>query len=247
MKWSALWNEVHGAVIISMLCSSCASEEGPVTAWDSPRLLSVKREWDSLVNEARKGGGREKWGLKNEKLRRKQDNLLRRNLSIGDMRRLAATCGTLPVHEKDPGSFELNVLQFMVVAFIDGGDRDSLVVLLSTSFQEFVGPETTTAYYLLHCPHKSLSDPVAVLGDAYIRCETPEVRREIAAVVRRGFEGFNISGRDDADFVRNAMTWYERNKNHIIVRQTFGGPNSGSFFEEAKGTDNGPSPTMPRR
>jgi hypothetical protein len=37
--------------------------------------------------------------------------------------------------------------------------------------------------------------------------------------VRRGFTGSGISGKDDAEFVNNAMRWYEKEKGNLIVNE----------------------------
>ncbi|MCX7424353.1 MAG: hypothetical protein NTW96_01745 [Planctomycetia bacterium] len=176
----------------------------------------MKQEWDALLDDAREG--RVDPGRKLEKLIRLQRSLLENNLSMADMRHLAATCETLPIHEwKDPNGFETRVLQFVVSSLIDAGDRDSLVTLLSTRYPVNIGPETNTAYWLVVYAKKSLKDPVLVLGDAYSRCKVPEVQSDIAAAVRQCFEGFDIPGKDDAEYVANAMQWYEKEKSHLTA------------------------------
>ena len=64
---------------------------------------------------------------------------------------------------------------------------------------------------------KTLGDPIAVLGEAYSQCQIPEVRRQIANAVCRSFTGSGIRGKDDAEFVRNAMKWYEKEKDCLTV------------------------------
>jgi hypothetical protein len=209
-------------------------------------MLEIKRQWNTLLDDARMNPGRDKWGLKNEELVRMQDEILRKNLSKDDMRRLAATCGVLPIDETNPNAFELNVLQFLVIAFVDAGERESLVTMLSTRFPPFVGPETTTEYYVLHSLRKAIPDPVLIFGEAYARSTVPEVRRAMAAVVRRGFSGFAIPGANDADFVENAMKWYESKKGGPVLRHTFTDANE-SFFEEDKNSENATLATAPPR
>jgi hypothetical protein len=191
-------------------------------------MLAAKQEWDSLRKNPPKEVG--PGSSKNDKLIEMQQDLLRKTLSGGDMRRLAATCGTLPTDEKNPNAFEVNVLPYMVAAFIEAGDREGLVTLLSNRFVEYIGPELSTARYLLRCPKRALKDPILVLGEAYSRSKAPEVRLQIAQVVRRGFDGDGIAAKDDAEFVANAMQWYQMNKSHLTPRDParFGK----SFFED---------------
>ena len=46
--------------------------------------------------------------------------------------------------------------------------------------------------------------------------QIPETRKDLAAAVRRGFAGLGITGQDDAEYVKNAMCWYEKEKDNVI-------------------------------
>jgi hypothetical protein len=197
-------------------------------------MLVTKGEWDALVKNPPR---EEKKVSKGDKLIEMQLKILA-TLSMADMRRLAATCNMLPLHEKDRNGFESRVLAFMAGSFIENGDRQSLVTLLSTRFQEYIGPEMTLTYYLLRCPTKALKDPILVLGEAYQRCSEPDVRRQIAQVVRQGFDGCGVTAKDDAEFVEKAMKWYENNKSHLTPRMHFTGRYPNSFFEDDRKPEN---------
>ena len=157
-----------GAVTISLGMFLCPKE--PITAWDSPRMLVLKDKWDRLLKTPSST-----WGDKNDNLIENRDELLD-NLSLEDMRHLAATCGALPVRQRDPNAFQVHVLQRIVVCFIKAGDRNSLVTLLSTRYPIYVGPEMTTTYFLVHFSRNRLKDPILIFGEAYFRCKVPEVR-----------------------------------------------------------------------
>jgi hypothetical protein len=230
MKRTTFYGVFFGVAIMSLAFSSCARQ--PVTSWDSPRMLALKDEWNKLL----KNPPPELPASKNDKLGEMEREILDK-LSVEEMRHLATTCGTLPPHQRDPNAYEANVLQWMVVTFIKNGDRESLVTLLSTRFQEYVGPETYTSRYLLFCPQKALRDPILVLGEAYSRSKVPEARKEIAGVVRRGFDGFNISGKDDAEFVKNAMQWYEKNKTHLFPRRFGTASHPDKLFQDDREKD----------
>jgi len=90
------------------------------------------------------------------------------------------------------------------------------VKLLSTRCQSEIGISNDIEYYLADCG-KKLKDPILVLGEAFSKCKVPEVRHDIAGAVRRGFAGHGIRGKDDAEYVANAMQWYEKEKDHLIV------------------------------
>jgi hypothetical protein len=190
-------------------------------------MRALEREWDSLLRNP----PREEPLSKKGKLIKAQRDLLRKNLSTDDMRHLAATCGMLPIHEPNPNEFKINALQFIVARFIESGDQENLVTLLSARFPDWVGPECPTGYYLIHCPSNMLRNPVLVLGEAYSRCNVPEVRRDIAKTVRSGFAGFDIPGKNDDEFVRNAMQWYEKHKGRLMLREDFTGAHPESFFQ----------------
>ena len=183
-------------------------------------MRRIQNEWESLHDTANKtpnGPERaEKYGLKNEKLDDMLDRILKSNLSYDDLRTLTATCGTLPVRAKDRSEFANEVLAYIERTFINSGDRDNLVKLLSTRCQVEVGYRLDIEYYLAY-HGKKMKDPILVLGEAFSKCKAPEVRHDIAGAIRRAFAGQGIRGKDDAEYVANAMQWYEKEKDHLIV------------------------------
>ena len=60
-----------------------------------------------------------------------------------------------------------------------------------------------------------------VLSDAYAKCRSAEVGRQLAEAARWAFKGFPVSGKDDAEFIRNAMRWYKANKDHLTVNYEY--------------------------
>ena len=113
---------------------------------------------------------------------------------------------------------------------------------------------TDIEFYLAYYGEK-LKDPILVLGEAFSKCKVPEVRHDIAGAVRRGFAGHGIRGKDDAEYVANAMQWYEKEKNHLIVNEEYwrnvSGHVCGSLRRDAgtlrqtrKGPRNQPKPRM---
>jgi hypothetical protein len=186
-------------------------------------MRKIQNEWESLMDTANKTHGKEgveKYGLKNEKLDNMLLRILESNLSYDDLRTLTAMCETLPVRAKDRNDFTNAVLAYMEKTFILSGDRDNLVKLLSTRCQLEVVLYVDIEFYLvLH--GKKLKDPILVLGEAFSKSKVPEVRHDIAGAVRRGFAGHGIRGKDDAEYVANAMQWYEKEKNHLIVNEVY--------------------------
>jgi hypothetical protein len=205
------------ACLAFVVVAGCRNKE-PITSWDSPRLLEIEKEWQSLQDSARRMIGEErtkKYGRKNERLYRVLFDLIRKQLSDNDKRQLAISCGTLPVRPQDRSAFTNEVLSCIVNAFSVSGDRDSLVNLLSTRFPPRIGPVATIEWHLV-IRGKNMKDPILILGEAYSQCNIPSVRHDIAAAVRRGFTDLGVRGKDDADFVKNAMQWYEQEKDNLV-------------------------------
>jgi hypothetical protein len=164
----------------------CASND-PITSWDSPRMLELEKKWDSVACITTQDKS------VYEKLQHQLNRILEDNLSHNDLRQLVATCGTLPVHAKDRSRFVNAVLAYMAETLVDSGDRDNLVKLLSTRCPLRICGYEDIAFYLA-IRGKRLKDPILVLGEAFSKCQVPEVRHDIAGAVRRGFGGLGIRG-----------------------------------------------------
>ena len=94
-----------------------------------PDCLNVQKDWESLLRlrqRALRHGREEEYGGKNEKLELMLNDILKNNLSMEDLRHLAATCGMLPIREKVQSDFTRSVLRFMVTTFTEEqGQRQS--------------------------------------------------------------------------------------------------------------------------
>jgi hypothetical protein len=181
-------------------------------------MLEVQKEWESF-NKAAENTPPEKieeqLGSKNEILDKMLNDILRKHFSQADQRCLAASCGTLLILAQDRTRFANAVLDFLIVSFLERADRDSLVTLMSTRCPLHIGPESIE-FVLVHSGTR-IKDPILVLGDAYTKCKTPEVRCNLASAARRAFAGHIMQSLDDAEFVKNAMQWYEKEKDHLKV------------------------------
>ncbi len=123
-----------GCILFGVIGISCGCAErghSTVLSWNSPRLLDVKSEWDRLL----RGSPDKKSWTKDEEdeLERTLSGVLTRRLSKRDLWELARSCDVLPVREEDRSPFARAVLEHIVSAFAESGDRKSLVVLLSNS------------------------------------------------------------------------------------------------------------------
>lgn len=204
--------------ILLIIQQGCADHR-PITSWDSPRMLAIQRKWESIYNTAMEARGQEaaeKYGKKHEKLDRLLHDTLANHLSEEDLRVLAASCGTLPKREVDRSRFANSMLDFLVVTFVKSGDREGLVKVLSSVSIEYVYPYDRIEFYLAFRAEK-LKMPILILGEAYAKCQVPEVRHDIAKAVRRAFTSSGIRGEDDTEFVTNAMRWYEKEKDQLAV------------------------------
>jgi hypothetical protein len=223
--------------IVSVPAPGCGNSE-PITSWKSPRLLRIEKEWQSLQDDARKMSAHErvkKYGLKNDKLYDALNDTIADQLSDDDMRRLVDSCGSIPVSVKDRSAFTNAVLTNIVRTSVASGDRERLVKLLSTRFLPRVGP-VETIEFCLALRGKKLKGPILILGEAYERCQSPSVRHDIAAAVRRSFTDLGVRGKDDADFVKHAMDWYQKEKNNLVPNAGYSG-NDDSFPLESYEND----------
>jgi formylglycine-generating enzyme required for sulfatase activity len=172
--------------------------------WQSPKMLKVKAEYESLC----------RW-----RNREQIEKLLIEQISIQDMHEMLADCGKLPTEEYEWNAFEWDVFFHMFWSFIQTGDRDNLVKLLSKHFPSNVNYEDTEMVIVSR--GGVLVDPILVLEDAYTKCENPEMQQKIAKAIRHAFTASGIRGNDDADFVKNAFDWYKKEKNQLAFSSDY--------------------------
>lgn len=191
-----------------------AMPEDELISWGSPKLLELEKQWRSLEEAYDKtpeklpgAPGKDKATQFSKML----DRLLRKSLSDRELGQLARS----PVAIPEQGIARV-VTGFMASAFTGMGDRDSLVELLSRRCPGRVGGGESIEFCLAFRGRR-LTHPILILGDAYSRCQSPATRHDLAAAVRRAFGGMGISGKDDAEYVKNAMQWYEKEKEHLVV------------------------------
>ncbi len=217
----ALFAAVFAMQVLSMAedrtpRKQAAAERGDgsgAMTWDSTELARIKQTW--IERKARLSAlppmqaYGEEIGLLGD--------VLGESLSEKQLGEVASSCKTMPLKR---GGFHNTLLEALVVACVYRGYRDNLVTLLSIRFPERIGVNEDVEYFIVVCGTK-LKDPVLVLGEAYDKCQVPDVRRAIAAAVRRAFIGSGIRGTDDAEFVRNAMRWYAQNKHGLVLNRLY--------------------------
>lgn len=192
--------------------------EGPAIDWDSSRMREIEAEWRLLRDAYKKdprGDGKGSWSAR---------PLFQTRLSPGMLRQLADSpkfpSPTDPKKPDRPGEFVPDLLAFMVRTFVQTGDRERLVDVLSKRCPSLIEWPETVEYWLAFQGWK-LKEPMLILGEAYARSRVPKTRSALAASVRRSFAGLGIRGKDDAEFVDNAMRWYQREKGHLIVNARY--------------------------
>ncbi len=180
-------------------------------------MLEVKKAWQTLHDSFPERS----WSKENiEERTTMLHGVLKSRLSHQDMAALAKTCGTLAVNEYEWSDFDRSVIEALLEVFATSGDRENLVTLLSLRCPSQYGVMNIEGY-LVHIGAKKLKDPVLILGEAYSRCQVPEVQKVIAKAVRRGFKGFGIRGNDDTDFVQRAMEWYDQEKAQLVFNRDY--------------------------
>jgi hypothetical protein len=226
---------------VAVLCVLLVTEGGctsdglvgaeETVSWQSPRMRAIEQEYDALweldskKQSEPRAEGKRIYGETVQACTR----LFKARLSYDDLRQLAVSCDTLPLRFQDRrGGFDAAVLEFMVQCFVAMGDRDALVTLLSTRFLDHIGWTLRIEQYLVGQESllqdfrgNRLKDSILILGEAYSKCKTPEVRHEIAVAVRRAFAQLGIEGADDAEFVANAMRWYQAESEHLVVNDKY--------------------------
>jgi hypothetical protein len=184
-------------------------QQGKVNvSWDSRRLQSIEQMQNS----------KDLSDLPREKHRGTRIHvlvkLLKERLSSEELHELAASFATTPVDPKEWKVFPCELIQALVDLLQDSADREGLITLLSTRCPPWVH-RVPIEDILVESSPTYLEDPVLILGDAYGKSQVPQVREALALAVRRGFTGHGVRGKDDDEFVKNAMKWYEQNKSHL--------------------------------
>lgn len=186
-------------------------------------MCEIEREcqslWDTLEKNPEKVRGefsKVKYGNTTILVTR----LFEKRLSERELRQLAASSEMIPILPDDRSRFVNDLLPFMVKAFVELGDRENLIELLSRRCPSRIDWPENLEYYLAFRA-KKLKDPILVLGEAYSKCHVPETSHILVAAIRRGFAGFEIPGDNDADYVKNATSWYQKEKGHLVVNEKY--------------------------
>jgi hypothetical protein len=211
---------------------SAASQPAPAAAdvlsWDSARVRDLATQIEAEE--------RAKVDPERVYARTKQavTKAFRDRFSKGELHSLASSFASTPkdLRRRSTESWthsQILIYEALFDAFLETGDREGLVTLLSTRCQPFMYFYTEVELYLaLH--GKRLKDPVLVLDEAYSKCRTPEVRRVIAEAVRQAFMAHAIVGRDDHESVANAMEWYRRHRDRLVDNTQAYGENTGGVL-----------------
>jgi hypothetical protein len=218
--------------------------EMPAIDWDSPQMRDMQAEWISLrdANVLAHQGEKYVWS---------GDELFRRYLSPRRLRDLAAS-SKVPAEPDNDRGFTDHLLAFMVREFVQAGDWENLVELLSKRCPYLVDGPLAVEYHLASRGWK-LRDPMLIFSEAYARSQVPETRHTLATAVRRGFAGRGIREKDDAEFIKKAMQWYKKEKGRLIVNTHYpynelsaGAITSGDTYEKYPDRfDNPPTGTEP--
>ncbi len=232
MSQLSRWHWFFGAVLLIAVLAAlfgrtedqdAADQDAGALTWNSSKMSALEKEWKLLWDSYEKGPG----GVpaNDSKIRygntvMSVERLFRKRLSKHDLRQLAATSEMVPIQVDEHSRFTNDLLAFMVKAFVKLGDRASLVYLLSKRCPDRIYIFENIEYFLAHRGTR-LKDPILILGEAYSQCQVPETRHTLAAALRRSFAGHGVPGNDDAEFVSNAMRWYNKEKGRLTVNQNY--------------------------
>jgi hypothetical protein len=210
------------ALLAVAVCSTSLRGEDPERVrltWDSARVSAVERELDDLLGAFLVPAFPPDSDAAER--RTKCIEQLRARLSPQDLRDLAVDVERIPIEWlRGQSLFQRLVVSEMVSAFLNDGDRDRLVLLLSKRCPPIYHHIEIELMLAIH--GKKLKHPITILGDAYAKCDTPQVKKTIAQALRHAFEGSGVRARDDTEFVKLAMTWYDREKETLELNGRYG-------------------------
>ena len=215
-----LWFRTALAALALAVSQACVQAQGVPEderiSWNSPKISEIEREWQELENTwaetPKKIPGPP--GSNHTQVETLQKKLIGIRLSDRELQGLAGAAGPIPDRK-----FVKQVVDCMVRSFLETGDRDTLVTILSKRCPDRVVSEPIEIY-LAYLGYR-LKDPILILGQAYSKCQDPQTCHALAGAVRRGFADLGIQGKDDADYVKNAMQWYENEKDHLAVNPKY--------------------------
>jgi hypothetical protein len=190
------------------------SHNTSAVSWDSLRLRGIDRELTGMGFA--KVDAKDREGDEQNALRR----ILEKSFSRGELHQLGASFATLPVDPKNWGDFEKKLVWATIDSCLKSGDRDGLVLILSLRCPRRICC-LDIENFLAVC-RRTFRDPITVLGEAYDKCKIPETRHAIADAARRAFTGSGIDGKDDQQFIQNAMRWYDANKSRLEPNWHYG-------------------------
>ena len=228
-------------VCLVTVSSGCANKEGNVgrekhvsVSWDSPVMRGVVE----LASEWKMPGTPiilQSMVQYDASLAHLADLL--NNLLVKErLRELAKSCATMPFDHprKWHGGRHDWLVQAIVLAACDRGDRETVVAVLSAHFvtgshieYSLAQAGKNTKWDLLleagleELVPKRIEDGITMLFDAYSEAKVPKVRRAIAETVRNAFVHSGVRGEDDASFVANARQWYEKHKGELELNSAY--------------------------
>jgi len=216
--------------------------------WDSPKLQEIERLWQ----QAKLPPDTPLRHQANKSLVQLTD-ILRTHLSEKERHELVDSFDTMPdpYGRKGGTAFQYWMPRAIVILLLEAKDREGVVTLLSKQFCRDVAVNYDIESELVSERYK-IKDSILILGEAYSKCKVPAMREDIARTVRHAFAGLGLQGANDDEFVKNAMQWYEQNKDQLVVNQGYIACPSLLFrkdtplFEKKPQADIPPSKTTPK-
>ncbi|WP_422929013.1 hypothetical protein [Singulisphaera sp. PoT] len=147
----------------------------PAIDWDSPQMHEIEAEWISLRDAHNQAESADQINGKTLYIEHLAavDQLFRRRVSLRWLRDLAASSKIPAVPDDERGfSFRDDFLAFMARSFIEAGDREGLVEILSKRCPSMVYPPLSIEYHLASWGWK-LRDPMLIFSEAYERSRIP--------------------------------------------------------------------------
>jgi hypothetical protein len=181
-------------------------------SWDGPEIRRLQEEW-SKMKAPPDYPPPSACGFRNMQF----ISLLEKRVPKENIPDLIKSMTTIPIEPGARTETQKMLVNALESLLIDRADRENLVELFAIQFTDHIFALTAETALVVSPSKLRDKDPILVLGDAYARSQNATIRTRIAVAVRRSFDGLGVKGKDDQEYVRNAMQWYRDNKHRLVV------------------------------
>ncbi len=202
-------------LILTRLCSA-ADSAGPTADGGAEPAINMLR--DTWIERVSKLKGRtiitHRTTILKELLDQQPTNVI--NAAVGRVCRkeIAQDIGTAARSEE---SYDAVLLAALVDWAVDKHDRVTLVRLLRHNCPRVVEELMPPEFYLA----TQWPGSITSLFEAYETAATTSAKKELLACLERAFAAIRKHWPDEAEFIREAKKWYEKNRSELSVNEHY--------------------------